>query len=124
MTCERFASGKSILHSADPRVKILLAGGYAVVTVGLGSQEGQILALLGGLLLVIAAQLSLKEIFRRLFVVNLFVLMLWLILPWTTPGTGVTHLGPIVITSEGLNLALSISLKCNAIILANLALLS
>jgi len=124
VTCERFASGKSILHSADPRVKILLAGGYAVVSVGLESLEGQILALLGGLLLVIAAQLSLKEIFRRLFVVNLFVLMLWLILPWSTPGTGVTHLGPIVITSEGLNLALSISLKCNAIILANLALLS
>jgi cobalt/nickel transport system permease protein len=124
VTCERFASGDSVLHSADPRVKILLAGGYAVVTVGLGSLEGQILALLGGLLLVMAARLSLKEVFRRLFVVNLFVLMLWLILPWTTPGTGVTHLGPIVITSEGLNLALSISLKCNAIILANLTLLS
>ena len=39
-------------------------------------------------------------------------------------GTGVTRLGPIVITAEGLDLALSISLKCNAIILANLALLS
>ena len=124
MTCERFASGKSILHSADPRVKILLAGGYAVVTVGLGSLEGQVLALSGSLLLVIAARLSLKEVFRRLFVVNLFILMLWFILPWTTPGTGVTRLGPIVITAEGLDLALSISLKCNAIILANLALLS
>jgi len=124
VTCERFASGKSILHSADPRVKILLAGGYAVVTVGLGSQEGQIFAISGGLLLVITACLSLKEVSRRLFVVNIFVLMLWLILPWTTPGTGISCLGPIVITSEGLNLALSISLKCNAIILANLALLS
>ena len=124
MTCERFASGKSILHSADPRVKILLAGGYAVVTVGLGSLEGQIFALSGGLLLVIAARLSFKEVFHRLFVVNLFILMLWLVLPWTTPGTGVTRLGPIVITAEGLDLALSISLKCNAIILANLALLS
>jgi len=124
VTCERFALGDSILHFADPRVKILLAGGYAVVTVGLGSLEGQVLALLGGLLLVMAARLSLKEVFRRLFVVNLFVLMLWLILPWTTPGAGVIRLGPVVITSEGLNLALSISLKCNAIILANLALLS
>jgi cobalt/nickel transport system permease protein len=124
VTSEHFASGKSILHSADPRVKILLAGGYAVVTVSLESLEGQILALSGGLFLVMAARLSLKEVSRRLFVVNLFVLMLWLILPWTTPGTGVTHLGPIVITAEGLNLALSISLKCNAIILANMALLS
>ena len=124
MTCERFASGKSILHSADPRVKILLAGGYAVITVGLGSLEGQVLALSGSLLLVMAARLSLKEVFHRLLVVNLFVLMLWFILPWTTPGTGVTHFGPIMITAEGLDLALSISLKCNAIILANLALLS
>jgi cobalt/nickel transport system permease protein len=124
MTCERFASGDSSLHSADPRVKILLAGVYAIVTVGLRSLEGQILALLGGLLLVMAARLSLKEVFRRLFAVNLFVMILWLILPWTTPGTGVIHLGPIVITSEGLDLALSISLKCNAIILVNLVLLS
>jgi cobalt/nickel transport system permease protein len=124
VTCERFASGKSILHSADPRVKILLATGYAVVTVSAGSLEAQIIALSGGLLLVIAARLPLKEVFRRLFVVNLFVLMLWLILPWTTPGSGVARLGPIVITKQGLDLALSISLKCNAIILANLALLS
>ncbi|MEA3386277.1 MAG: cobalt ECF transporter T component CbiQ [Thermodesulfobacteriota bacterium] len=124
MTCERFASGKSILHSADPRVKILLAVGYSVVTVSLGSLEGQIFAMAGGLLLVIAARLSFKEVSHRLFVVNLFILMLWLILPWTTPGTGVTRLGPIIITAEGLGLSLSISLKCNAIILANLALLS
>jgi len=124
VTCEHFALGESILHSADPRVKLLLAAGYAVVTVGLESLEGQILALLGGLLLVIGAHLSLKEILRRLFVVNLFVLMLWLILPWTTTGSGVVHWGPVVITSEGLNLALSITLKCNTIILANLALLS
>ncbi|MFO8240482.1 MAG: cobalt ECF transporter T component CbiQ [Dissulfuribacterales bacterium] len=124
MICERFASGKSILHSADPRVKILLAVLYAFVTVGLESQEGQILALLGGLLLVMAARLSLKEIFRRLFVVNLFVMMLWLILPWATTGSGIVNWGPIIITFEGINLAFSITLKCNAIILANLALLS
>jgi hypothetical protein len=78
VTCERFASGDSVLHSADPRVKILLAGGYAVVIIGLGGLEGQILALLGGLLLIMVARLSLKEVFRRLFVLNLFVLMLWL----------------------------------------------
>jgi len=124
MTCERFASGDSSLHSADPRIKILLAGVYAIVTVGLESLEGQILAFLGGLLLVTAARLSSKEVFRRLFAVNLFVMILWLILPWTTPGTGLINLGPVAITSEGLDLALSISLKCNAIILANLALLS
>jgi cobalt/nickel transport system permease protein len=124
VTCERFASGKSILHSADPRVKILLAVIYAFVIVGLESQVGQILALLGGLILVMAARLSLKEIFRRLFVVNLFVMMLWLILPWTTTGSGIVNWGSVIITFEGINLAFSITLKCNAIILTNLALLS
>ncbi len=124
MISENFASGHSILHFADPRVKVLIAAVYAVITVGLGSLEGQILALSGGMVLVIAAHLPIKEVFRRLFIVNIFILMLWFILPWTTSGTCIMHLGPMVITAEGLLLALSISLKCNAIILINLALLS
>lgn len=81
-------------------------------------------ALLGGLLAVVIAQLPFKEVSRRLLMVNFFMAMLWLILPWSTPGNSAMQVGPVIMTSEGLKLALSISLKCNAIILVNLALLS
>jgi cobalt/nickel transport system permease protein len=124
VTCERLATGESVLHRADARVKILLAVGYAVAVAGLGDTLSQILALGGAAALVGLARLPAGEVLRRLAFVNVFVLMLWAILPWSTPGRTAGSLGPATITVEGLRLAMSITLRCNAIILANFALLS
>jgi len=124
VTCERFASGNSILHRSDPRVKILLAAGFAVVTAVIETRTGQVLALLGGMILILSGGLLNRELFRRMAWVNFFLLMLWFILPVTTPGNAAAKIWSLDISREGLELALSVTLKCNAIVLANIALLS
>ena len=77
-----------MLHGMDPRVKILLGTGYFVVAALLTSLPAQILSLAGGAALMGLARLPAREVARRLLVVNVFWLMLWALLPWTTPSTG------------------------------------
>jgi len=124
VTCERFATGASPLHGADPRVKLLVAASFSLAIALLSHIEAQALALLGGAGLAASARLSPLELARRLGVVNVFVLALWAILPWTTTGATAAQLGALHITREGLALSLAVTLKCNAIVLANMALLS
>src|SRR5665811_1916467 len=84
--------------------------------------------LIGGLLFAIGivaiARLKIKEIISRLLVVNSFIFLLWLMLPFTFPGKNIYTLGSLNISQEGIKYALSITIKSNAIILAGIALLS
>ncbi len=75
-------------------------------------------------ILLSTARIPFRMILRRLAVVNVFVLALWLVIPFSTPGHVLFHAGPLDVSSEGICAAFSITLKCNAIIMANLALLS
>ncbi len=124
MTCEAFSSGSSYLHRADPRVKILCAIFYSVVVACLSGMPLQYAAFIFSAILLSTARIPFRMILRRLAVVNVFVLALWLVIPFSTPGHVLFHAGPLDVSSEGICAAFSITLKCNAIIMANLALLS
>lgn len=56
--------------------------------------------------------------------VNAFVAFLWLVTPWTTPGNAVVRYGSLAVTDRGLILAALVTLKCNAALVAFLALLA
>jgi len=60
---------------------------------------------------------------RRLLPVNSFILLLWIVLPFTYPGKTLFSLGPLEASGEGIRYALSITIKSNTIILACMALL-
>ena len=75
-------------------------------------------------MLVLAARLPVRAVAGRLAVVNGFVLLLWLIMPLTYPGVPIFRLGPLTASREGVELALLITVKSNAVILACIALLS
>ncbi len=124
MTCEAFSTGSSFLHKADPRVKILCALAYSVVVACLTGMPLQYISFFIGAVLLAAARLPIRMVLRRLALVNLFVLALWFVIPFSTPGSVLFYLGPLSASSEGVYAALSITLKCNAILMANLALLS
>jgi cobalt/nickel transport system permease protein len=124
MLREPFAVGNSILHQVDPRFRVVFASLYSVV-IAL-ARDFQILtgAIVVSFLLVILAQLPAREILKRLFAINTFILMLWLILPVTFHGAVAFKLGPLPVYSNGITMAAQITLKSNAIVLALIALIA
>jgi cobalt/nickel transport system permease protein len=121
---EPFASGVSFLHRADPRTKLGTAAALACILAVSQDLAAPALALAVGLGLVLWANLPGFCLWRRLLTVNGFVVFLWAFLPFSTPGVAVAHLGPLTVTSQGLRLALLISLKTNAIMLIFLSLVA
>ena len=121
---ETFAEGNSAVHRLDPRVRALAAFGFAVITAVADRFEALLPALALSVALVLAAKLPVRAVASRLAVVNGFVLLLWLIMPLTYPGASIFRLGPLAASREGVELALLITVKSNAVILACIALLS
>jgi cobalt/nickel transport system permease protein len=124
MISEEFSSGASVLHRLDPRMKLVCALAFSVVVATL-SAPAPLLAALGlAAALVGMARLRARRVAARLVVVNTFILFLWLTLPFTSNGEALFRLGPLAASAQGIQQALLITLKSNAIILALLALLA
>jgi len=81
------------------------------------------LAFAFGLLLIKMAKLNMIKVLNRLFVVNVFIAFLWLFLPFSLPGDSLWNIGPLNCTQEGIDLALLITAKSNAIVLSLMALI-
>ncbi len=121
---EPFSHGVTLLHGADPRVKLVSAVLFALgIAVGLNLYVA-LAALALGALLTGVARLPLKGVLTRLLPANVFVLFLWLVVPFTAPGPAAFTVGPLQASEAGLRLALMVTLKCNAIVLTLLALVS
>jgi len=121
---EEFSTGSSFIHRLDPRIKIITAVLFSV-TVALGDRFIILsAALVAALTLVLAARLKMMRVGYRLLIVNSFILLLWLFLPFSYPGETVFAIGPLEATREGIIYTLSITLKSNAIILGLIALLA
>lgn len=54
---------------------------------------------------------------QPLVAINVFILFIWLIVPWTTPGETIYRLGILQISKQGCLLCLLATFKANAIIL-------
>ena len=123
MHLEEFAQGHSLLHRLDPRVKLLATFFWSCMVATSGNLSLPAWALGCGLALMAMAGLPLGRLCARLTFVNLFIVLLWLTLPFSLPGEQLYSLGPLYASREGVLLALRITLKCNAILLAATALL-
>ena len=110
------------LTRLDPRTRVLLAVAFAVPVALLHAPAAAATALILGLALLPSCGLGAAEVRKRLLAVNIFVLMLAVVLPFSTPGDVVTALGPLTITRQGLRLTLLVALKANAIVAAFTAL--
>ncbi len=121
---EQFSTGNSFVHSLDPRVKIIVAIFFSVVVAVSSNFASLLPALALSLFLIILGKLSFKKVLYRLLLVNRLILFLWLFLPFTYKGEALFKIGPLVGTAEGVLYASQITVKCNAILLAMIALLS
>ena len=120
---EPFAQGTSSLHRLDPRVKIVVACLFSFVVAF--SYDPIILgvSLLSAVSVLFAATLPLRDVLRRLAVVNGFIAVLWVFLPFTTPGRPIFSVFGLNASLEGVTDALLITIKSNSIVIACVTLL-
>ena len=121
---EKFSKGTSLIHTLDPRVKIIVILLFSVIVAVTDKTISLIAALLFSIMIIMIAKLKAKEILSRLLVVNSFIFLLWIMLPFTFGGEKIYTLGSMGISQEGIKYAFLISIKSNSIVLAGIALLS
>jgi cobalt/nickel transport system permease protein len=76
------------------------------------------------LAILTAARPAFKSLLLRLIVVNGFILVLWLFLPFTTPGSTLFTVLGLEASVEGIEYAVLITIKSNTIVTACIALLA
>ena len=124
MISEPFAIGESLLHRLDPRIRLSITVLYAFV-VALSYQFSVLVLALGfSSILILISRLRVREVLKRLVIVNVLILFLWLLMPFTFKGEVLTRIGPFAIYRPGVILAAQITLKSNAILLAFIALVA
>jgi cobalt/nickel transport system permease protein len=121
---EQFSSGESFIHRLDPRIKIVVAIPFSVVVAVSSSFLALLPALALSLILIVLTDLPARKVFHRLLLVNGLILFLWLLLPFTFRGEPLFHIGPLVGSKEGVLYASQITVKCNTILLAMIALVA
>lgn len=119
---EPFAEGDSFIHRMDPRARLVTVAIFSLCAAVLRSVEAASVALVLGGLLAGLARPDLRALLRRLAAVNFFVAFLWIFLPFSVLGPALWSVGPFAATIGGLRLALLVTLKSNAILLAFLSL--
>lgn len=118
------APKRALLDRARPVTRLLAALALSLATAPLHHLPAVLPALVLAALLLPLCGMSAAALFSRLLAVNAFVLLLWLVLPWSTPGAAVASVGPVVLSRQGLDLAWLVSLKANAMAMVFLTLVS
>lgn len=111
------------VQQIDPRTRII--GAFllsAAAALSPNIQSAVASAVAAGALSAVMVRPIVKLI-KRLLAVNFFLALLWLTLPFSTPGREVFWLGPFAATQEGLSLALLVTVKANGAALFMTALL-
>jgi len=124
MFTDAFIEGTSPIHRLDPRTRVLAAAALSVAVASVFNVAGLAVACVNALGLALVARLPLVATLVRLRTLNLFLLVLWLVLPVTTAGPALFHVYVLSVTSPGLWMALAITLKANAIVLTLTALIT
>ncbi len=124
MLQETFITQKSLIHDLTPRTKILAAIISSTIIALSNELSVLLLALGAALLLVIGARLNFRQASRRLLVLSGFLLMIWLILPFTYQGEVIWHFSFLSVSRPGLMAATRLTLKTCSLLLIFLSLIS
>lgn len=119
---EPFAHGASFLHRLDPRVRLGIMALAAVCLAVLRSAEGACAGLvLAGVLLAVGRP-PWGWVTQRVCAVNIFILFLWLTVPFFGGGENLPVWGPVAVSRAGVALSTLVTLKANAMLFLFLAL--
>ena len=111
-------SPTSFIYKLDPRAKLIIAFFFSLVTALANSSLQQIIAVILGFMMWFLSALPVKAFFKKWLAVNVFIVFVWLALPWQYLNASFQF------SSSGISLALAITLKVNAIFLVWVSLLS
>lgn len=114
---ESFSEGQTFIHKIDPRVRLFTAFLFSVIVSVSDRPYSLVLALTIAFCLLVFARLPVKRVFFRLFMANIFILILWLFLPFSIKGEVIYKIGSLELTKQGIFFCFFLTLKCNAIIL-------
>ena len=114
----------NIIQRIDPRHRIATAVLFSFVVALCNHFPSTGIALGVSLFLAMVAGINARLLLHRLAVVLGFILLLWIVLPLTVPGTAMVSFGPFTPSRAGIELAARISLKVTAILTAFTALLA
>lgn len=112
---------RSLLTVLSPRTRLLGVVAFSVVVAVLQTMGVLLLSFTFSLLLVFLSRISAGSLLLRMFILNLFLLFLWLFVPWGIPGEEVLTLGPASVTREGVSYMMVLTLRSNTIMLALIA---
>ncbi len=108
-------------HAVDPRARILGTAGFAVAVASLEGFVPVLAALAAAILAALASGLAWRTLARRLLMLEGFMVVLLVMLPFTVPGRPLLGIGPLTVGLDGLLLAAVIALKANAVVIAILS---
>ncbi|MDP4092467.1 MAG: energy-coupling factor transporter transmembrane component T [Bacillota bacterium] len=115
ITIGQYIPGESILHRADPRIKIILVMVYMVVAIILNSYTGLIILALFTILTVVLSGVPIGYALRGLKPILFILVFAAVINILTAKGTVAFSIGFIHITYEGLNAAAKLIIRLTAL---------
>lgn len=98
------------------RVRLACALALSLVIALLSSLFAAILGCVLGFFTLLFSRISLRTIRSRFWAVNVFILFIWLIVPFTTGGPFLVEAGFLRLSEKGLSLCLLITFKANALL--------
>ncbi len=124
MFTDAFLNIESPIHRLDARARVIAAVVLSVAIATVNSPAALALSLTGAVALAAVGRLPLRSTLRRLLPLNLFLAVLVVLLPLTTPGPALFHVHTLAFTWPGLLAGLAIAARANAIVLIITALLT
>ena len=106
--------------SAASRIASALV--FGVVVSVLPNITTALCALIFSFLIIFLFKVEANHLLKRWLQINLFILFIWLITPWTTPGTPIGPSG--IFSYEGVYLSALVTIKANALFFVFYALVS
>lgn len=107
----------------DPRIRILVALVFSLAIVPATSFWVLLFGLFSVIILAISARLDIKRTLRRVLAMDMFMVFLIILLPFTTQGEELFSIHGASASKEGLLAALQIIIKANAVVFCLLAMI-
>lgn len=124
MFSDAFTRIDSPIHRCDARVRIVAAVAWSITVALVHDLDAQIACGVFAIATAFIARLPLRSTLKRLLPLNLFVGVLFIVLPLTAPGTPAFQAGPFSFSNAGLLQVLGIGIRANAIVLSVTALVA
>ncbi|MGE5516884.1 MAG: cobalt ECF transporter T component CbiQ [Bacteroidota bacterium] len=111
-----------LIGRLDPRTRVIVAGMFAILVVGLTHLPTLGVAVALALAAAILARLQVRATLRHMLTLDGFMVLALVMLPFTVPGDAVVSVGGLDASRQGGLQALVILAKANAVVLMVLAL--